>query len=230
MSQGRDSGRTLSIAEAAQTIYKVDAPSEQQIGRVYAHMKSGALRVNHRDRPSKQWTTSEDAVADFLAGSAMKQYRAQRLSTANAPAASAAKRHSRDGSGQTIVAVYRDIWRDYFLAVMLRRRREHHSARFRRAVIAGQVVVLIVMLGAIAIGIRVVYTPVAPERVAVERWIDERTDRHSITCWHPTRPSKDGAGVIVEVEYRYAKDSPRVVSTRRVFVYDGTSVQEVAEE
>jgi hypothetical protein len=125
--------------------------------------------------------------------------------------------------------VYRGIWRDYFLAVMLRRRIAHRSVVFHRAVLAGQIVVLLSIV-VLAFGLSRSIKPTPPERSAIERFLVVQTDSFHIERWHPSRTSADGTGLLVEVEYRYTKDSRRVVHTRRTFRVAGDEVSEVSDE
>jgi hypothetical protein len=67
---------------------------------------------------------------------------------------------------------------------------------------------------------------VSSERAAILRWIDEHSERHQVTRWHPTRTEGDGQGLLVEVEYRYLNESRRMIRTRRTF----RVVDEVASE
>src|SRR5690349_18112696 len=57
----------VSIIDAARIIYHTRAPNDGQIHRVYALMKSGALRPNANAGPPLKWTTTELSLADFLA-------------------------------------------------------------------------------------------------------------------------------------------------------------------
>ena len=95
--------------------------------------------------------------------------------------------------------------------------------------VVGQVLVFAAIVSLLASIVRVTSEPTLPEHVAIERWIAENTDRHDVVRWHPTQPAPDGEGLTVEVEYRYAKDSPRTVTTRRTFRVAGEVVSEVAE-
>ena len=69
-----------------------------------------------------------------------------------------------------------------------------------------------------------------PEQQAVEGWIAEHTDAYTVTRWLPTQPDPVGLGLIVSVEYRYRRNSPRWIHTERTFLVDGNSVSEVVDD
>jgi len=226
----KSSSKELSIVEAARLIYHTRSPSDEQIQRVYKRMKSGSLPVRDYGRAPLEWTTTEQALADYLASQMLKP-RAALPPPEPIPRRAPATRSTRlDREATQLRSVYRGMWRDYFLAVMLRRRMGHRSLAFRRAVLAGQIVFLASFLGLLMAAIRITTEPTLPERVAIERWIDECTDRHQVVRWHPTQIATDGRVMTVEVEYRYAKDSPRTITTRRTFRVVDSSVEEISTE
>jgi hypothetical protein len=229
----QSSQKPVSIVEAARLIYRTRSPSERQIRRVYQRMKAGLLEVHEYGGEPTEWTTTEQSLAEYLATSMVKPRKPP-------PAAEAAQR-AGDGLGRRarrstkdirearrLRDVYRGMWRDYFLAVLLRRRTAHRSTAFRRAVVAGQAAILVGLIAVCAAAVRFAIEPVPPQRAAIDRWIDAITDRHEITRWHPAQSAPDGRGVLVEVEYRYASGSPRTIHTRRTFRVVGDEVSEVS--
>lgn len=209
--------RTISIVEAARVIYHTREPDEKQLRSVYQRMKAGVLPVRDYGNAPLEWTTTEQDLADFLAKQLTRQEQG-RLPIQSARQA----RESRQ-----VRAVYQSMWRDYFLAVLLRRRMRHRSSKFHRAVVVGQVVLFVTLLAVTLSTIRIWTAGPPAEQVAIERWISENTDRHQIVRWHPTTDAPDGRGVMVEVEYRYAKDSPRTIQTRRFFQVENDQAREV---
>jgi hypothetical protein len=228
--------KELSIVEAARVIFRTAVPSDEQIQRVYKRMKAGTIPVRAYGGDPLKWTTTETALADFLAAqmirgpSGASRVSAPREHAHAAPPANAGTSSRRARQAKRLRGVYYGMWRDYFLAVMLRRRMAHRSAAFRRAVLAGQVGLLALFAGVLAGAVRLAREPIVPEHVAIERWIDERTDRHQVVRWHPAQLARDGNGVTIEVEYRYAKDSARTITTRRTFRVAGEQVEEVSLE
>lgn len=225
------SNRELSIVEVARLIHHTASPSDEQIQRVYKRMKSGALPVHDYGREPIEWTTTEEALAEFLAAQMLKpRGESNRILLRGERASASAPSAHRAHEAKRFRSVYYSMSREYFLAVLLRRRMAHRSAAFRRAVLAGQVTVLAVIVGLSVASFRFSLRPRLPEQAAIEGWIDQHTDRHQIVRWHPAEQDTDRDGVIVEVEYRYSKDSPRMITTRRVFCVVGDEVQEISTD
>ena len=236
----KSSARRLSIVDAAKLLYRTDAPSDQQVGRVYERMKAGMIRVQDRATTPREWTTTEQDLADFVAAEMVKR---QSSAPAAAPSRHSKNPLSRPGTAKTLVAstpqvrdaqhlkqVYHSIWRDAFLAVMLRRRIAHRSATFHRWALVGQITLLVSLVGTAVGLVRITTERSVPEHAAIEQWIDENTDFYEVQKWHPVQPSPDGTGVTVEVEYRYTKESRRMITTRRTLLVLGDSVSEVTTE
>lgn len=193
-------------------------------------MKSGELSSRDGGANPLKWTTTEAALAEFLAQRQMNKGAKPRRQPADQGQRSdprAALANGRRRSAE-LCSVYHNIWTDYFLAVMLRRRLAHRSAHFRRAVIAGQALLLVLLVGA-TIGVtgRIAAAFSSPrEHQAVERWIARHTDDFLIKKWEPMQPHPDAQGVLVGVHYRYRQDSPRWVHTERWFDVVGEEVRE----
>lgn len=266
--------RPLSLVEVARLIFRTPHPSDQQIGRVFERMKVGALRVHQRGATPRDWTTTEESLAEFMANEMLKrQSAAARPATLARPgvaARPAAAKGAGAGAGATTTAsranksvatahrqarplphgrtgghaallradagadhdmrgVYRGIWRDYFLAVMLRKRIAHRSVNFHRAVLAGQVGILLTIVG-LVLTVRHSFARTPPERIAIKHYIAGQTDTFHIERWHPSQPDSSGDGLLVEVEYCYKKESTRAIHTRRTFRVVGDAVSEVADE
>jgi hypothetical protein len=227
--------RIISIVDAARLIFRTRNPTDEQIHRVYTQMKSRALAVHDSSGPPLKWLTTEEAVADFLAANKIEQ-------TLGHPAIAAAKQRAKwtskdapsslppnyEEESEMLREVYHGIWKEYFLAVILRRRAAHHSKKFRRTVVVGQAVLLVGMLGRFFGTFRLAFQPTPPERLVIERWIDENTDDYSITRWHSSKSL--GGAVVVRVEYRYQKDSRRSIHTDRTFSVQGEVVTEVSDD
>ena len=191
-------------------------------------MKSGMLPVHDYGREPLEWTTTEGALADYLAAR-LSQPRAKptRLSEGDQLPVKASRSTRRDRAATELRSVYRGILRDYFLAIMLRRRTGSRSATFRRCVLAGQIVMLASFAGLLVTLVRIATPAPRPEFDMVQKWIDEATDRYEVLRWHPIKIPPDGHGVVVEVEYKYAKDSSRTIFTRRSFRVVDETVEEI---
>jgi hypothetical protein len=227
--------RVISIIDAARLIFRTRNPTDEQIHRVYKQMKSRSLAVHDVSGPPLKWTTTEEAVADFLAANKIDQ-------TLGHPAIAAAKQRAKwtskdtpsvlppnyEEESATLREMYHGIWKEYFMAVILRRRAAHHSKKFRGAVVVGQVVLLIGMLGLFVGMFRLAFLPMPPEQLAIQHWLAENTDEYRVTRWHPSK-EVDG-GMLVRVEYRYQKDSRRSIHTDRTFSVQGDVVTEVPDK
>jgi hypothetical protein len=229
--------RTVTIVDAARLIFRTSAPDDRQVHRVYELMKVGAIRVRDCGGSPLRWTTTEGALADFLTSqreARMKVQRSsQRLRKPNAGLGDEhplAALHEDDEESDKLRGVYRNIWRDYFLAVMLRRRVGHRTHLFARWVVVGQVVVLLTLIGTFAGVVRLTWNPKPAEHAAIECWIAENTDDFGVTRWFPFEEVADVAGTVVRVQYRYQKESRRWIHTDRRFQVLGDTVTELPGE
>lgn len=228
----------ISVLEAARTLYRSTTPSDEQILRVCRLMRTGALRSKERAGSPLDWTTTPSALADFLALSAVQRSEA---AARTALALSEDVANPSEAGLQTEMAtgtaannwgelsdVYREIWRDYFLVMLLRRRIVRRGAKFQRAVVTGQAILLIAMVSVLVtalFGMRALRAPAGNK--AILRQIDASTDDYSVTRWHPAVPHPAGEGELIRVEYRYRKDSNRWIHTQRTFHVTGNGVVEV---
>lgn len=229
--------RTISIVDAARLIFRTSTPSDKHVHRVYELMKIGAIKVRDHGGSPLKWTTTEVALAEFLASQREAHSNlvraSHRLAKPNAemePTGPLAALHEDDEEAEKLRDVYRGIWRDYFLAVMLRRRVSHRSHAFARWVVAGQVIVLLAMVGAFAGAFRIAWLPTPAEHIAIERWIDEHTDDHAVLRWFPAEEDAMAEGAVVRVQYRYQKDSNRWIHTDRRFQVLADTVTELPSE
>lgn len=224
----------LSDVEAACAIYGTQHPTEQQIGQVRLRISRGVL-----DRSDNGgWTTTSRAVADFLAKAAVHH-----RNRATSPAAAAgeaveherraalAARRVRDEAG--LDGFYRDLLRDYFLAVVLRRKTKRSSATFGRAVSIGQIAVLLLPIWLVYFGYRTVVALTAPpEHAAVLAWLEENAAAHKVAEWFSPVDYEEGTGRLIRVRYKYTGEgSPKAILTDRLFVVaDGRVVNVVQTE
>jgi len=214
--------RAISLSQAARTLFGTNVPSDEQIYYLIRHIKSGSLAGRDGGSSLTKWATTEAALAEFMASERVEK----RRDIQSRPP------HDREESA-ALRTIYRGVWRDYFLSLMLSRRMANRGAAFRRAVLAGQVILLIIIAG-VALGAARQITrqaTVSPEHLAVEEWIFRNTDEFAIEHWHPTEPSAEGEGTIVAVEYRYRKESQRWIHTKRTFLVSHDGVRElIADE
>jgi len=230
----------ISVVEAARTLFRSATPSDDQILRVCRLLRAGALRPKQRAGSPLEWTTTPAALADFMASSVVQ--RAQR----SEPLDRSLLAHSEDVPIQPegmpcsgaaandwpeLSGVYREIWRDYFLAMLLRRRTDRYGTTFKRAVVLGQAVALlaIVSLFVTALtGMRALYVP--SERAAILHMIDKTTDEFAVTQWHTAVPAPQGDAELIRVEYRYRNGSKRWIHTDRTFLVTEDTVFELESD
>jgi hypothetical protein len=202
-------------------------------------MRTGVLRPKECAGSPGNWTTTPSALAEFLAQSAVQ--RTEALSRAAKTSSEDVENPGEDASQSEVrvaatiannwgelSGVYREIWRDYFLAMLLRRRTVRHGAKFQRAVVIGQAVALIAIVSMFVtavLGMSALRAPAGNK--AILRQIDAATDDYSITRWHAAVPHPVGEGELVSVEYRYRKQSNRWIHTQRTFHVTGETAVEV---
>ena len=205
--------RRMSVKDAAEIIFRTSQPTPEQLQRVQELLVPGELQGDSRG-------TTANAVADFVARSALN----------NAPGKQHANaRRTSHKHDERLNRVYRESLKDYFLAVIMRRKIRNASKFFQHAVLAGQIVLLAAIVGAILASVRMVFPPTRPEHAAVVRWLDENAHRHRVVKWHPTKTGDDGKTQLW-VEYHYVTPQGRGIDTRRVFTVDGDRVVSVDSE
>ena len=124
---------------------------------------------------------------------------------------------------------YRELMRDYFLALIRRRTvAAGRSGMFGRSVLAGQLLVLLLMAGGIALGFKLTLGKAPPEHAAVERWLSENVGRYAIVEWLPVDEHDLGAGTAVRLKYTYYTPNRKSILTDRVFLVEGDQVMKVA--
>lgn len=220
--------KPVSLVQVARTIFRTRSPSEEQIYRVYELMTSGVLPSRDGGSSPLKWTTTEAALAEFLANHQMRRATVQRGDGSDGEGHHARPTTAQDDRAARLQGVYRNIWRDYFLAVLMRRRMAHRTVAFHRAVIAGQTLLLLLLVGAVAgSGWQIAARSISAERRAVKRWIAQNTDDFRIDQWRASEPYEEGDGLLVGVEYRYRKTSRRWIHTDRTFIVAGDAVTEL---
>jgi hypothetical protein len=221
--------KALTPREVAEIWFGTPHPSAYQMRKVYAKMESGVLPLNDPGAPPTHWTTNEQALARYLAARRTTKEAAQHVKgkrigpTAGPSAPPTPFVHCGD---KELRDAYSAAWRSYFLAVIGRRHGNSSTRAFERAVVAGQVMIVLVtaILVAQAFGVSASARPIEHEGIAahlagIHGW-------HQIETWHPAETDSQGRR-IVRVEYLYRDgDSHRVVHTDRTFLVTGTSVQE----
>lgn len=220
-------GPRLTLAEAARLIYRTVEPTAAQVDRIRDKLKRGHLRG---DRTGERVTA--ESVARYMAGvsttAKLRQAglgnpaaagRGENLDTPALPRPPSGVASVK--SRKMLTGVYHEILRDYFAAVILRRATRRKSAAFDRAVVVGQVVVILLPIVLTLLIARAI-TGETAEQIAVRQWITDHDGRHEIVEWVPTVGQANGS--VVRVKYRYFTPSRKAIQTDRKFlVTDGTA-------
>jgi len=164
------------------------------------------------------WATTTDAVARYLATATLNKKSGDHQKRQGSSTRS-------DMESRTLRPVYRDLLKDYFMAVIRQHDARRRSKAFQNAVLAGQILAVVLIITTMLVVWRSatgVLTP--PELTAVERWLEANTKRYKIQEWSPPKPS--GNGATIRVKYEYISKASRLVQTDREFVVqDGNVVQ-----
>jgi len=202
----------LSARQASKLIHATDRPSEQQVMWVERQLKTGKIVGVRSKKANAPWTTTATAIAQYMAEVNLPD-----------PAATANSQAAPRGSAE-LGDVYRDVLKDYFLAMIFRRGQRARSKLFGRAVAVGQVLTLLTIVAMTVSAISPLLAAAPPEHTAIETWIGENTGRFDIVRYHPGNPTPEGQGEQIRVEYRYSNPGGKVVKTERVFTVVGGRV------
>jgi len=218
-----DRDRALTVRQAAEILYSTKHPSSLQIRRVEERLECGAIAG--RKSAQRRWTTTAACIADYMAGQTYRRQLGRRYAPrgGNASHARAARESEPKSPDQDapLRSVYQEVLKQYFLALIFRRRARHATKAFCRAVLAGQVGLLLLMVLLLSTCLRplgrALQAPPA-EHAAVQRWLAEHEQRFSITRWYPAVQSPDEEGVSLRVEYAYTSGRNETVETDRTFL------------
>lgn len=206
------SARPLSYHEAAELIYQTKQPTEAQIDKVAYKLSRGALKGSSRGR----WVTAE-SVAAYIAAKVEHQRLAGRPRQPDRRAASLAE------GRRVLPPIYRRGLQDYVAAVLRRRRFDDAPAGFRRAVLAGQVG-LILLPAAVLFLIYLTAVAPTPEQTAVQRWLEREVGEFQIVQWFPPEQAPDATRSRQRVRYKYFTATRKQILTDRTFVLEGRTV------
>lgn len=206
----------LSIEEAARLIFNTSQPDYRQVGQVRQLIVQGVLKGDQSGR----WSTSSQAVAAFLTS------RSQQHRLREEKAKPTGRIHKSD-----LQPLYSDILKDYFMAVIRRRDVTGASRRFRNAVIAGQVVLLLGILGLLWSVYRTVGpTPWTSEQSAVVQHLELQHGPINVVEWFPQEQTDQGARVRLRFQYRTEGSGKVINSDRTFFVIDDVVVEQTTED
>jgi hypothetical protein len=192
---------------------------------VRAKLARGHLKSSEKGR----WTTTSQSVADYLAAKVAQKGKPAhpRSSSKSGDGAPPAPRREQ-GSGK-LGGYYKQLLKDYFLAVALRRRMGHRSRTFSRMVLAGQVACLAAMVLAAFPAVRAALSvTTTPEQAAVETWLAENVGDYKILQWFPPQPGE--GGLVVRARYRYLDQRKPIHTERSFLVQEGRVTGQIFSE
>lgn len=213
-----DNKRRLSLTEAAQLIFKTDAPTAEQVVKVRRLIAKGVMAGQN----DGHWSTSTKAVADYLATASLHRHAARNRSQTDDEVPAFRKRNTAE-----IRPIYNDLMSDYVMAMLMRRDVRQRSANFRRTVLAGQlIVVAAIMLGCLWLAVGSAEVP--KELPVVEAYLNKKHSWVQIEEWHPPTPGRDGFGNNIQVVYQ-VKERGKPKSVEAVFSVRGDVVMGISK-
>ncbi|MEX0703876.1 MAG: hypothetical protein WD069_17385 [Planctomycetales bacterium] len=219
---GRGS-RRMSYREAARAIYAAREPTDLQLAGIDEKVTRGALHGNR----SRRWVATDSVIAYI----AMRAER-QRLSARAEPAGIAGDRSPLDAppsaidlARELLPPIYREGLRDYFAAVIRRRRPAGASAAFGRAVLVGQIVLILFPIVAVVALYAVAVRP-PREHAAVQALLEREVasgaiDEYTIVEWAPSETDPREEGTRIRVRYRYSENGGKSILTDRTYLVRG---------
>lgn len=215
--------RRMSLEEAAQLIFQTDEPSPQHILKVRDLIARRVLDGSCEGRGS----TNPTAVARYLAAVSIHQRAAKTRGASPQEAAEDAQAEARQRrrvvGGNTLRPLYSEMMTDYFMAVVRRRDTRRYSSGFRRAVLAGQLVCIGLLLAfCLKLGMGGISSP--PEVQAVEKYLAKKTPGAQIESWGtPQSAGKSGISLI-RVKYSFEGKEGKREQAEYVYSVQGQSV------
>lgn len=206
----------LDLRNAARILFDVQAPTPEQLNHVRVLLMRGRLPRG----PQGGWTTTMTAVTNLLAKRALRG----RL-PADAPPSVVASRALDSmtfAHRQELPPLYRDLLRQYFGAVLLQRQAARGTQFFERAVTAGQVLLVVVILSLVVFAVSPAFAPRPREQVLVEQFIAGENDRYEVLKWIPLEGSADTQRL--RVLFRYYSPSGKPIETDRIYAVSGEHV------
>jgi hypothetical protein len=200
--------QNISITDAANRIYNVSHATPEQIKKVESLIHSGVLEAADK---TKQ-TTTLTSVAIYLA---RKETARQEKSNKELQTTKGGVHRHESITNE----LYESIWSDYFLAVLMQRKLSHQSRFFAQAVVATQVLLLVLGLGTIGWATwSVMKTPLIPkEHVVIQKFLSQQFSEVTVT----KITSNTSGGFLAEFSY---KDNGRIIQSRLNLKIQGEQV------
>lgn len=202
-----DADKVLTAQRAAALLYNTQTPTMEQVAKVQAKIARGMLVRSNRGG----WTTTPGAIAQYLADKSSKE------------AARSGRKATAIRRGATMPGFYRELVKDYLLAMMMRRTLRKRSAVFLYAVSAMQVALVLTPLVVTITTWRSVDAArsISTERAAVERWLANKYYEHQVQTLTET---SDGT---THVKFWYRQKDSKRIESDRVFTIESGQVTNV---
>jgi hypothetical protein len=199
-----DADKVLSPERAAALLYNTQAPTATQVTKVREKIARNVLGRSSRGG----WTTTPGAIAKYLADKAA------------AKAARPSRQPAAARRGAKLPGFYRELMKDYLLALVMRRTTRKRSWVFLYAVSAMQVVLVLAPIVATIATWRSVAAArtISPARAAVERWLADEYEEHQI---HELTEVSEGA---VRARFWYRQGGSKRIESDRLFTIEGDRV------
>ena len=238
--------RILTPAQAATVIFRKTQASDREIAFVRRRLESGEIKAIRSHAATDRWVTTTGYLADRALkksrdrsksdGSANSRHDIRHTtpaqSTESHGGGSMAGSFSRGTDGNLarsaadkgnsfrretqLQAVYGEVLRDYFLAIVFRRSARHAGKIFHRSVLVGQVCLLVLIASSVVFAVRHLSAGPTPEQAAIHAWIEQDAGKHTVLQWRDPQPHEEG--VAVRVRYRYFTSGRKGIETERRFV------------
>lgn len=210
--------RRISLEEAAKIMFQTAEPTPQQILKIKSLIERGALAGNTQGR----WTTSPESVARYLAMAAMHK------NESGGKKGGQLERTSRQRTSEAhIRPLYSDMLKDYFLAVLRRRDARRRSKVFHRAVRAGQLVGITLILG-LCFWIVSASSEPPVEFDVVEAYLTKTNPGVQIEQWYPATSAPSGGGYRIRVKYQFQQPNGTYTAQDLVFTVKDAQVRGIA--
>lgn len=141
---------------------------------------------------------------------------------------------ARDEAVHVLSPLYRDGLRDYFSAVLRRRRHADASPAFRRAVLAGQVI-LIAFPVAVLLGAWLASTSSPREHAVIENALNRKITegeirRYTILDWGPIERDPQSGESRVGVRFRYTSRGGKAIQADHTYLVRGDAALRADDE
>lgn len=217
---------TITVEQAARLIFRTDSPTPPQVGEIGGLLRSGALRQSEK----QNFTTTRQAVAEYLAAQELRKQEARRSRPSSENASTRARREappddkrratSRELGERKLRRVYRELLNDHFLSVIVGGRARNYSAEFQRVVFALRCLLLVLLLGVGAWTIsQIKFTS---KQDIVLAWLDANCTAPEVLETQPAH-SRPG-GKAVRVRYRHVAKDQQTQIADRIFVIGDSEV------